>query len=363
MPGPYQATTVSRPPDGEGSSIPGPPGPFEFTVRGSLRALGDRISNDLEIVLLTGMLLALAAWFLAANRGEDERAFNALPAVQASRLLASSRTSAFDFVPAVAKAVRIPSQVGEQPAVKPRYDETVAPPKPGPEAASSVDIHALMAEPPVVTFDALGSLVLRGLPGNARLSAGARLSKPGAKFSDWAIAVGDLDDLIVYLPRNRPGAVRTAVDLHTRAGVKITTLNLELREDPAPPAFPTAKAPAERPVLNAKAVRPAGETGEKPKAKGTARRGAAVLKPAGGGASLAKPNVTPAMVKPAAGAVAVPLPPPASLFFKPDPKDSSLSGLSPTLREDPRFVTLRGLGMGMIEPHAGEGLSLTPKLP
>jgi hypothetical protein len=326
---------------------------------GSLRSLSERISNDLEIVLLTGMLLALAGWFLAANRPERDREFEVLPAVQASgAALASPRTGAFDFVPAGAKTLRLPSQVGEPPDTPPRPDETSAPPMPRPEAAPSVDLHALVAEQPVAPFDPLGSVVLWGLPGEARLSAGARISEPGANHSDWAIAFDDLDDLVVYLPRKRPGAIRTTVDFHTRAGVKITTLNLELREDAAPPDLSTAKAPADRSVMKAaKTRRPAaGDSGEKLKAQGVARKAAAVVKPAAGGASLAKPNINPPMMNPTEGAGAVPWAPAPPLFFQPDPKDSSLSRLSPTLRDDPRFMTLRGLGMGSVESPPGEGL-------
>ncbi len=363
MPGPSQATTASRPPEGEGLSRSRPLASFELPGRGSLRSLGDRISNDLEIVLLTGMLVALAGWFLSASRPEQERAFDVMPAVQASGAFAGSRTGAFDFVPAVAKDLRIPSQVGE-PTDAPRHVETSAPAEPRAEALSSVDLHALVAEPPVAPFDHLGSVVLWGLPGDARLSAGARLSEPGAAFSDWAVAFGDLDDLIVYLPRNRTGAIRTTVGLHTRAGVKIMTLNLELREDAVPHDLPMAKARDERPVIKpANMRRPAGESAEKSKAQGAPRKASVVVKPAAGGASLAKPAVNSAVTKPAGGGAAVTWPPTAPLFFKPDPKDSSLSGLSPTLRDDPRFMTLRGLGMGSIAPPLGEGLSLTPPLP
>jgi hypothetical protein len=332
---------------------------------GSLRSVSQRISNDLEIVLLTGVLLARAGWFLAANRPERDREFDVLPAVQASGAArAGPRTGAFDFVPAGAKTLRLPSQVGEPPDTPPRPDETAAPPMPRREAVPSVDFHALVAEQPVAPFDALGSVVLWGLPGEARLSAGARISEPGATFSDWAIAFGDLDDLVVYLPRKRPGPIRTTVDLHTRAGVKITTLNLELREDAAPPDLPSAKAPADRSVMKpAKTRRPAaGDSGEKSKAQRAARKAAAVVKPAAGGASLTKPDVNPAMIKPTGGAGAGPWAPPAPLFFQPDPKDSSLSGLSPTLRDDPRFMTLRGLGMGPNEQPAGES-SPPPPLP
>jgi hypothetical protein len=320
-----------------------------------LRSLGDRISNDLEIVLLTGMLLALAGWFLAANRPDQEGAFDGMPAVQASGGFASPRTGAFDFVPAIAKTLRIPSRVVERPDTRPRHVETAVPAGPRAEALSSVDLHALVPEPPPAPFDALGLVVLSGLPGDARLSAGARLSKPGAAFSDWAIAFGDLDDLVVYLPRNQPGAIRTTVDLHTRAGVKITTLNVELREDAVPDELPTAKAPAGQPGVAAKPLRSGGDNGEKPRARGAARKSAAVARPATGGASLAKPTVNPATTTTAGGGAAVLWPQPAPLFFSPDPKDSSLSGLSPSLRDDPRFMTLRGLGMGQIEP-AGEGL-------
>ena len=341
-------------------------GPIDFRGMGSLRSLSERISNDLEIVLLTGMLLVLAGWFLAANRADREREFDMLPAVQASgAALASPRTGAFDFVPAGAKTLKLPSQVGEPPDTPPRPDETSAPPMPRPDAAPSVDLHALVAEQPVAPFDALGSVVFWGLPGEARLSAGARISEPGANHSDWAIAFGDLDDLVVYLPRNRPGTIRTTVDLHTRAGVKITTLNLELREDAVPPDLPTAKAPADRPVQKAgKTRRPAaGDSGEKSKAQGVARKAATVVKPATGGALLATSNVNPPLMNSTGGAWAVPWPPAAPLLFQPDPKDSSLSGLSPTLRDDPRFMTLRGLGMGSVESRPGEGLPLTPPLP
>ncbi|MGE5267768.1 MAG: hypothetical protein ACM3L9_10420 [Deltaproteobacteria bacterium] len=326
----------------------------------------ESVSNDREVLLLTGVFVALAFWFVMAGGPEAEPA----DALETSRAVverpAVQIAGTFDFVPAGAKALKIPPERrtdNEVPLPPPAATEIVPEPPPPldspPQQTAAVEAHALLAEP---LFDPLGSAVLSGLPGAARLSAGAQISAAGGAYSDWAIAFGDLDNLIVHLPSDRQGPIRTRLDLRTRAGVLITSLNVEVREDAGTPPSPTASAPAAQPGGRpAKAAR----STEKALQNEKTRRAAAIATkpmPNKSVSAASKPAV-PASGKPDGGSDGVPSPLPVPVFFNPDPKDSSLNGLSPTLRDDPRFMTLRGLGMGPLEPPGGEPAPLFPAVP
>jgi hypothetical protein len=321
--------------------------------------LTESVSNDREVLLLTGVFVALALWFVVAGGPETEPA----DALEASRAVverpAVQIAGTFDYVPDGAKALKIPPErhLGNEeprppPAVPEIVPETPLPLDSAPQQVAPVEAHALLAEP---LFDPLGSAVLSGLPGDARLSAGAQISAAGGEYSDWAIAFGDLDNLVVHLPSNRQGPIRARLDLRTRAGVLITSLNVEVREDARTPPLPIASTPATQP--SGKALKAARST-EKALQSEKARRSAAILTKPGvtKPASTASKPAVPASGKLDGGSDGVPSPspPPVPVLFKPDPKDSSLSGLSPTLRDDPRFMTLRGLGMGPLEPPGDE---------
>jgi hypothetical protein len=330
--------------------------------------LTESVSNDREVLLLTGVFVALVLWFAMTGRADTEPA----GALEAHRAVAEEPmmtvAGTFDYVPPGAKALRIPAgeaqdvEAGSPPPATAGSAPDIADPfDPPPLQAASVEAHALLAEP---LFDPLGTAVLSGLPQDATLSAGAQISAAGGEYSDWAIAFGDLDNLVVHLPSDRTGPIRARLDLRTRAGVLITSLNVEVREDVRSPATPTASAPpVAQPVL--KAVKAARAT-EKSLEKEKARRATAMATKQG--ASKPLPTVSKPVAPPAgktAGSTDGGLAPlPAPVLFKPDPKDSSLNGLSPTLRDDPRFMTLRGLGMPPEDPPGDDPpLFLFPVVP
>jgi hypothetical protein len=220
-----------------------------------------------------------------------------------------------------------------------------------PAVTPSVEQHALLAEP---LFDPLGSVVLSGLPPSSRLSAGAEVSAPGSASSDWAVAFGDLDNLVITLPRDRTGRVQTTLDLRTRAGVKIASLKVEMREDRASVVAPDENSKKSK--LKA-AKFPQGPGKLLVKKERAASKVVVNSDPIYPG-DAPKVSVSPTQApKPSAGPLlAAPV-----MIFKPDPKDSATSGLSPPLRDDPRFMTLRGLGMSRAEVPPGP--AATPSSP
>jgi len=284
------------------------------------------VSLDFELMVLFGVLVALCIWFVVANpvRGPGlvERPAASLP---------------FDRFAFVGR----PELLADVILAK---DETSSPTEPAPPPAplqtAAIERHSLLAEP---LFDPLGSVVFSGLPPRARLSAGATLSP-----TDWAVAFGDLDNLVIRLPAERSGPIRTTFDLRTRAGVRIHSFSIELQQDEPAKTVTGPKKSKASPVKDdlEKVVRPV---------KKNARK-AAVIVPTKA-IQAAKPVAAPPPL-PAAPPVKVPAPQPATSagspglfsilpfgFFAPDPKDSAASGLSPDLRDDPRFTTLRGLGV------------------
>lgn len=275
----------------------------------ALRAIWNEIALDFELLALFGVLVALCMWFALSGRISSGAAPPdwALPAASSPIL---PRSDPFVFVTPRAHDWLLPAMLATAPA-------------------ATVQRHALVAEP---LFDPLGAVILSGLPETAHLSAGAAVSA-----TDWAVSFGDLDDLVIRLPARRKTPLRTTLDLRTRAGVKIHSFTVELQEEEAAMAARTGAKPRPQSPKPAKAAR---KGGRKP-ALG-AGTGAAV--PAKAAVTAAKPasdTVTPtAAAGPASLSAALP-----TGFFKPDPKDSAASGLTPDLREDPRFTTLRGLGM------------------
>ncbi|MCU0955422.1 MAG: hypothetical protein MUC37_12655 [Hyphomicrobium sp.] len=364
MPRPSLTPSVSRAREHAKSRTFHPIQSLTHSPHRAWRALTQSVSNDREVLLLTGVFLALALWFVLAGGPEAEPA----GALETPRSVAGPEAKrmagAFDYVPAGAKGLKLPPEQPIDNAVPPPPAPTgesprvdVLPIEPSPQQTGSVEAHALLAEP---LFDPLGSAVLSGLPGNARLSAGAQISAKDG-YSDWAVAFGDLDNLIVHLPGDRQGPIRTRVDLRTRAGVLITSLNVEVREDDRTTPSPIVTAPAAQP--GGKAVKAARSMDKSLQSEKTRRAAATSTKP---GPIKPLPAASkpagPAAGKPDGIADGVPSPLPAPVFFKPDPKDSSLNGLSPTLRDDPRFMTLRGLGMGPMETPGDEPLLLFPFL-
>ncbi|OYW55890.1 MAG: hypothetical protein B7Y80_03985 [Hyphomicrobium sp. 32-62-53] len=297
------------------------------------------LAADFEFLLLLGALLALSAWFVLES-GQDKPTGGAMPMAQASPPVAIRRAETpFVFVRAEARDRLLPAMqtVSAPPPAAPR----------GPLATASIEKHALLADP---LFDPLGSLQISGLPAEARLSAGA---DDAAAAGEWAVAFGDLDNLIIELPRERTMPIRATLDLRTRAGVKITSLTVELRdreEDGVAGETVAGPAPAVRSkVRPTKAVRPGSKTLRKtarPPATATAAKPPPVFP--GDPPKGAKPQKTAISAPVAASGLSTGL-------FQPDPKDSAGSGLSPALREDPRFMTLRGLGMPPSDPGPAAG--------
>lgn len=294
------------------------------------------LAADSEFLLLAGALLALSGWFfLESGRVRPQDRDVPSMAARASEDVSGTRL-AFTFLAESGRDLLLPA-LQDKPLAAP-------PPAPAPHAAASVEQHALLAEP---RFDPLGSLVISGSPDETRFSAGTLLPIGEGAGRAWAVAVGDLENLVIELPLQRMEPLRPTLDLRSSAGLKISSLTLEIRglSAGAEGERPVAEPPsAKSKVRPAKAVRPGSKSMRKTvrtPATATAATAAPVF-PGDAPAQGVKAQ-KPSLPAPAASTLSGPG------LFKPDPKDSASSGLSPALREDPRFMTLRGLGM----PPAG----------
>jgi hypothetical protein len=302
--------------------------------KGFLRGL----ASDTELIFLAGVLAALCAWFILSiepvtSVAEQQRA------TRPSEPVIVESDEPYLLVSTRARDWLLPAMLAFEPRPPSRsLPEHLS----APLATASVEQHALLAEP---LFDPLGSVVLSGLPPSSRLSAGAEVSAPGSASSDWAVAFGDLDNLVITLPRGRTGPVQTTLDLRTRAGLKIASLTVEMRDEaagvvvPEKPVKPKLKAPK----ISQAPVKPL------PKKVRAVPKGVVnsdLVYPGDAPKVVVPPTVAP---QPNSGSL---LAPPLGIF-KPDPKDSAASGLSPSSRDDPRFTTLRGLGMPPTEVSPG----------
>ena len=329
-PSPY-AMAAGRPPRGGDEPEPQPLPRAETVSESGWQQFIKGLGADLEFLLLAGALLALSAWFVLESGREGEGARRAdAPAqglVSPAPPVSIKTAPAFAFMGANGRDWLLPAMQ--------RFDAGhSAGLLPKPVATASIDQHALLAEP---IFDPLGSLQISGLPPEARLSAGAALTGSPDGAGDWAVAFGDLDNLVIELPRERTTPIRAVVDVRTRAGVKITSLTVEVRDRPEESLAEPGPAVRRSKVRPAKAVRPGSKSLRK-----AARTPAAAAKP-----QPVFPGDVPdaAKAQKAAGPGAAASGTLATGLFQPDPKDSAAGGLSPELREDPRFMTLRGLGM------------------
>ena len=289
---------------------------------------------DMELALLWGVLIALCAWFAFADR----------PAIDAGELRLGlvgdpppggpQSIRHFQLVSATAREQLIPAMFKVEPT-----QLRVEPTMPGAAATGSVEQHALMAEP---IFDPLGALIVSGLPTESRLSAGAKLSPAGGADGDWAVPFGELDNLVIELPRDRAADFRTRLDLRTRAGLKITSLTVEIREQPAETKASRSgnRAPGVKAKIRpAKAARPPVNGGKT--ASGRVGK-SAVVKAAPIYPGDAPPSPAGAKnSKPPAPLVALPAP----TLFSPAPKGTPIGASEPRFKDDPRFTTLKGLGM------------------
>ncbi len=310
---------------------------------GSWRGFFRGLASDTELVLLAGVLAALCGWFVLSVEPLTSATVQRQP-VSLAETLPARPDEPYMLVSVRARDWLLPAMLAfePRPPLQPLAEHLPAPP-----VMASIEQHALIVEP---ILDPLGSVVLSGLPPSSRLSAGAELTPAGSVTSDWAVAFGDLDNLIVELPRDRTGPIRTTLDLRTRAGVKIASLTVEVRDTPAGVAAPdvTPKKSDIRPV---RALQGQG----KPLRKSVRSAPKAVVPP-----DPPYPGDPPKVVA-SPVAPSKPSPGPFSVgplgIFKPDPKDTATSGLSPSSREDPRFTTLRGLGMSPavagLDPEAG----------
>ncbi len=304
------------------------------------------LASDTELVLLGGVLAALCGWFVVSVEPLTSVAEQGQPVSQAKSLPALP-DEPYMLVSSRARDWLLPAMLAfePRPATRPLPERL-----PPPEATASVEQHALLAEP---LFDPLGSVVLSGLPPSSRLSAGAELTAPNSATSDWALAFGDLDNLVIALPRDRTGPIRTTLDLRTRAGVRIASLTVEVRDDTAGVAAPGG-SPTKSKFKATKSSQVPGKTPRtKVRAASRAVVSAAPIYPGDAPKVVASPARSP---NPNPGPVsAEPLG-----IFKPDPKDSAASGLSPSSRDDPRFTTLRGLGMSPADVSTGPATSASP---
>ncbi len=299
------------------------------------------LGADLEFLLLAGALLALSAWFVleSGRQGAGSRPGDALaPATVSPAPLVGVRPEpAFAFIGTEGRDWLLPAMQGT--------NSHSAGMLPKPVATASIEQHALLAEP---VFDPLATLQISGLPPEARLSAGAALTGSPDGAGDWAVAFGDLHNLVIELPRQRTTPILATVDLRTRAGVKIASLTVEVRDRPEDGLAEPGPAIRKSKVRPAKAVRP----GTRNLRKAARSPAAAAVKPQpvfpGDAPEAAKAQKAAGSGPAASGALATGL-------FQPDPKDSAVGGLSPELREDPRFMTLRGLGMPPSDLSPAQG--------
>lgn len=302
---------------------------------GFLKGLG----SDTELVFLGGVLAALCGWFVLSIEPVSSVAEQRKGISQPETLLVKPHDP-FMLVSSRARDWLLPALLAfePRPPSRPLLQRLAAP-----AATASVEQHALLAEP---LFDPLGSVILSGLPPSSRLSAGAEVSAPGSASSDWAVAFGDLDDLVITLPRNRTGPVQATLDLRTRAGLKIASLKVEMREERARVA-----APNEKPTKSKLKAATAPQSPGKLQVNKERAASKVVVNPDPiypGDAPRVSVSPTPAPKPSSAPLLAAPM-----IIFKPDPKDSATSGLSPPLRDDPRFTTLRGLGISPAEVPPG----------
>lgn len=329
-PSPY-ATAADRPLRGRDEPEPQPLARAEPLSDSGWQQFVKGLGADIEFLLLAGALLALSAWFVleSGRQGEGSRREWALApaAVSPAPILSVRPEPAFAFLATAGRDRLLPAMQTAG------WESAGMLPKP--VATASIDQHALLAEP---VFDPLGSLQISGLPPEARLSAGAALTGGPDGAGDWAVAFGDLDNLVIELPRQRATPIRATVDLRTRAGVKITSLTVEVRDLPEDGLAEPGPAVRKSKVRPAKAVRP----GSKSPRRAARSPAAAAVKPQpvfpGDVPEAAKAQKAAGSGPAASGGLTTGL-------FQPDPKDSAVGGLSPELREDPRFMTLRGLGM------------------
>jgi hypothetical protein len=322
------------------------PQPLEQPDRGGawppfLRSL----ALDAEFLLLGGALVALCGWFILESGRNGPMSDGAPPA--RPPVVAAAPTvpppPIFSFVVPVAREKLVP-------AMAPSVEAAPSP-------AGSVPLkQPFLLEAPA--FDPLGSLILSGLPAGAHLSAGAPLPGADAGTRDWHLTIGEFDQLVIELPWNGSRPIRTTFDLLTRTGVKITSLTVEVREG-GPDAPPPLDGAAEGRTVSKAVVRPSKAV--RPSTKSQRKSDRPAAKPKVSTPPLVFPGDAPvpkgALPKPA---IAVPALPPSGGLFKPDPKDSASSGLPADLREDPRFMTLRGLGMPPSDFGAAPGPTSAP---
>lgn len=352
---PY-ARAADQPPHGRDEPEPQPLPVAEAVSEGGWRQFVSGLGADFEFLLLAGALLALSAWFVLESGQETAGgAINAPPVAMRSTgpLLNSPAEPAFAFVGAQGLDRMLPVLKAENA----RDARVLA----APVATASIDQHALLAEP---MFDPLGTMQISGLPAEARLSAGTALEgrsdlaagSAGLQARDWAVSLGDLDNLIIELPRTRTTPVRATFDLRDRAGVKITSLTVEVRELPEEGAGSGPLA-APAPAVQSSKVRPA--KAARPSTKSTRKVNRAPVSTTIKPIPVFPGDPPPGTRSQKAAGVAPPVAvaPLSGPLFQPDPKDSAGGGLSPDLREDPRFMTLRGLGMPPPATSPGQGAS------
>ena len=164
MPRPFPPAAVSR--LHEVRRLTAVSQPFQSFAQSSRRVWRDfseSVSNDREILVLTGVLVALALWFAVTGGPESEPAgAREAPRAYAEAPVFKSDAGTFDYVPDGAKTLKIPSLApgtSEDPLPPP---ETANPPGaaaatvPPPVPTASIEAHALLADP---QFDPLGAAV------------------------------------------------------------------------------------------------------------------------------------------------------------------------------------------------------------
>lgn len=202
------------------------------------------------------------------------------------------------------------------------------------------------AEMTPVPFDALGAVVLHGLPSGSRLSAG----QP-AGGGDWVVAPGDLAKLEIVVPPgqlSRPLGV--SVEVFDRGGVSHGAMGLRLKEDgavivkrterPDRPERPDPQVPAKTSDIRTGALNSARDGGKSQAAEvvpprrersSERKQRKAVRASTVRERSTPRPQVVKVLVQQPPNSIAPPDPTPGTvLLFKPAAQSPSSARATPT---------------------------------
>ncbi len=348
----HAATTPSRR-DMRGVEATDPPGPQPIdknlevgprTRSGFVRNLSDRAASNFELAILLGVLAGLCWWFVAEQRKFKEASLS----LEARLMAAPVPVDRFAF------ADRNGFAAAMQIVPAPQFATLSHGPR------GLMGLHHVAAG-----SDPLTTVTVSGLPARTEMSSGRFLSP-----TTWAMALGDLNDIVIRLPQSGGEPVRANVDVRARSGALLHSFSVEVQQagtaiesnerskrglSGPDPRKSKANAKSKRKNRQSKSVSDhhtapsvAGSSPSQPVAP-AANKAPESLAPKGpvpGQAAIASgTSILPNQVPPSLLGV-----PPVLGLFPPDPRDSEHSDLTAQERDDPRHLILRGLGPGIAGP-------------